>query len=176
MLAVTDQSDESQYQYDEPIPDPVGVELNASNDEFGEGIDASKEIGLESPGELKQTLKIFKDVFSENGMISDQQRRVIELSLDTAFTSLEIDGYDDHKIVEEWRSHEEIESPNEYEDYLNSLAQRIHAASDVPDGAWHPAVMDIIDIGTAVREGEYTLEEGKSRMRQIDVSEELRDP
>lgn len=210
-----DTPDKDRYEYDEPIPEPVGVELNASDDSLSEEFDGSKEIKINNLKELKYLLTHFGDgiditerieleedkrlvINSERGisleepsemkaflmgvneilygvdLIPESSHEANILALDHALTSIKIDGYEDHKKVEEWGSHNEINEPEEYDEYVTALASRMFANVDssVPYGP----IMDVNDIAIGVREGRYSLKEAKSRMNQIGVSEELQEP
>ncbi|WP_273838092.1 hypothetical protein [Halococcus sp. PRR34] len=214
---MTDTPYQDEYQYDEPIPEPVGVELNTSNDELSEEFDASKEIKIEDGTELKRLLSTFGDdidiseriefaynkkkliIDADRGMelespkeiktflmgvneilfgadlISERTYEVNILTMDkAAFTSSRINGYEHHKKVEEWETHEDIEDPEEYDEYVTALANRMFANMD--SSAPHGPVMDVNDVAIGVRERRYSLEEAKERMNQIGASEELREP
>lgn len=214
---MTDIPHQGEYQYDEPIPEPVGVELNTSNDGLSEEFDASKEIKIENGTELKRLLSTFGDdidiseriefAYNKKKLIIDSDRGIeLEspkeiktflmgvneilfgadlisediyetniLTMDNAaFTSLHIDGYEHHKKVEKWETHEDIEDPEEYDEYVTALANRMFANMDssVP----HGPIMDVNDVAIGVRERRYSLEEAKERMNQIGAPEELREP
>lgn len=212
---MADMPDEDQYQYDKEIPEPIGVELNTSDDDLSEEFDSSKDIEIENLTELKRLLSHFGNdiditerigleedgkliINSDRGisleepseaktflmgvneilfgadLIPERSHEANNIALDIAFTSMRIEGYDEHKKVEKWESHEEIDNPEEYDEYLTSIASRMFANVDssVPYGP----IMDVNEIAIGVREGKYSLEEAKERMNQIGAPEELQEP
>ena len=178
---MVDQPDDDHYEYDEPIPEPLGVELHQTNqlgekiDEFGEGIDPGKELKIESEFHLRQYLSSLQGILQMNDLITEDQYEILDIEHQMAFTSPYVDGYDDHKMIEKWDSHEDIDDRKEYRDYLIALARRIEEAYDGSDGAPHNATMDISGVANKVW-NEMPLDEAKAEMRRIDPPENIQEP